>query len=140
MAAKGGKLWLLKVEDSPAGSGTYTTIGGLRETSMSLSAEAIDATNHGSNQNKEILDGCGIKSMSLSGSGIFTDAQNLEDIEDAFHSQTLTRFQCIDNETGGRTYTALFKITSFERGGGYSAEQNYSISLESSGSVTTGTV
>lgn len=140
MAAKGGKLWLLKVEDSPAGSGTYTTVGGLRETSLSMSAEAIDATNHGSNQNKEILDTAGIKSMALSGSGIFTDAQNLEDIEDNYHSQTLTRFQCIDNETGGRTYTGLYKITSFERTGGYNNEQTYSLSLESSGSITTGTV
>lgn len=134
---KAGKLFLLKVEDTPAGSGTYTTVGGLRSTSMTRGAEAIDATNHGSNQNKELLNNAGIKSMSISGSGIATTSETLQDIEDAFENQELTRFQIIDNETGGRKYTALFKITSFERAGDYNNEQTYSISLESSGAVTT---
>lgn len=134
MAAKGGKDFLLKVEDAPAGSGTYTTLGGLRSTSFTKSAEAIDATNHGSNQNSEILNNAGIKKMSISGSGIFTSDASLGQIEDAHDNQTLTRFQVIDVDSG-RTYIGLFKITSFERSGDYNNEQAYSISLESSGSV-----
>lgn len=134
MAAKAGKNFLLKVEDT-AGAGTYTTLGGLRSTTFTKSAEAIDATNHGSNQNKELLDGAGIKSVSLSGSGIFTDSTTLDRVEDAHDAQELTRFQVIDTDAG-KTYTALFKITSFERAGDYNNEQSYSISLESSGSVT----
>lgn len=135
MAAKGGKDFLLKVEDS-AGAGTYTTLGGLRSTSVTRNAEAIDSTNHGSNQNREILDGAGIRSLSISGSGIFTTDANLAVIEDAHEAQTLTRFQVIDVDSG-RTYTALFKIVTFERSGDYNNEQAYSISLESSGSITT---
>ena len=134
MAAKGGKDFLLKVEDS-AGAGTYTTLGGLRSTSVTRNAEAIDATNHVSNQNREILDGAGIRSMSISGSGIFTTDANLGLVEDAHETQALTRFQVIDVDAG-RTYTALFKIVTFERSGDYNNEQAYSISLESSGSIT----
>lgn len=134
MGAKGGKDYLLKVEDTP-GSGTFTTIGGLRSTSATRNAEAIDATNHGSNQNKELLNGAGIRSMSVSGSGIFTDDANLEAIEDAHEAQLLTRFQVIDTDNG-KSYTALFKIVSFERSGDYNNEQAYSISLESSGAIT----
>jgi TP901-1 family phage major tail protein len=134
MAAKAGKNFLLKVEEV-AGGGSYATVGGLRSTSFTKSAEAIDATNHGSNQNKEILDGAGIKSMAISGSGIFTTDASLDVVEDAFDAQTLTRFQVVDADTG-KTYTGLFKITSFERGGDYNNEMSYSISLESSGAIT----
>lgn len=134
MAAKGGKDFLLKVEDTH-GSGTYTTVAGLRSTSFTKNAEAIDATNHGSNQNKEILDGAGIKSVSISGSGIFDTGATLDRVEDAHDAQTLTRFQVVDADAG-KTYTALFKITSFERSGDYNNEQAYSIALESSGAVT----
>lgn len=135
MTAYAGKDLLLKVEDTH-GAGTYTTVGGLRSKNFSWSAEAIDATNHGSNQNKELLDGAGIMAMSISGSGIFTDSATLTRIITAFQSQTLTRFQIVDATSGGQTYTALFKITSLERAAEYNAEQTWSISLESSGSVT----
>lgn len=132
MAAKGGKDFLLKVETT---TDVFQTVGGLRATSFTKNAEAIDATNHGSNQNREILNFAGIKSMSISGSGIFTDDANLATIEDAHDSQELKRFQVVDADDG-RTYTAYFKITTFERSGDYNNEQSYSISLESSGAVT----
>lgn len=135
MSAKGGKDLLLKLEDS-AGAGTYTTIGGLRSKNFSWSADGIDVTNHGSNQNKELLDGAGIKSMSISGEGVFTDDANLATLEAAFIAQALTRFQIIDTSSGGKSYTGLFKITSLERAGEYNGEQTWSISLESSGSIT----
>lgn len=133
--ARGGKDLLLKIEDSP-GAGTYTTIGGLRTKSFSFSADAIDVTNHGSNQYSEILDAAGIKKLSLSGSGVFTDDANLSTIESAFIAQTLTRFQIVDSYSGGKTYTAYYKITSWERDGEFNGEQTWSISLESSGSIT----
>jgi len=134
MSGKGGKDFLLKVEDT-AGSGTYTTLGGLRSKGFTRSAEAIDATEHGSNQAKELLNNAGIKSMSISGSGIYQNAVTLTRVEDAFETQTLTSFRIVDDDAG-RIYTALWKIVSIERGGEYNAEQTYSISLESSGVVT----
>lgn len=134
MAGKGGKDFTLKMEDS-AGSSTYTTIGGLRSATMSREFAEIESTNHGSNQNKEVLDGAGIRSMSVSGEGIFTDDANLGDLEDIAVNQTLYSFQIVDADSG-RTYTANFKITTFERAGEYNAEQTYSVSLVSSGAVT----
>ena len=135
MSVGAGKNFLLKVEDS-AGAGTYTTLGGLQTTTLTMAAEAIDSTTHGSNQNKEVLDGAGIKSMSISGSGLYESGATLTNVETAALDQTLTRFQVIDSSSGGRTYTGLFKITSVERGGGYNDAQAFSISLESSGSIT----
>lgn len=134
MAKKGGKDFLLKMESS-AGSGTYNTIGGLRSTGFSREAEAIDVTSHGSNQNKELLSGAGIKSASISGEGVWDDNADKDTVEDIFENQSLWSFQVVDADTG-ITYQGTFKITSFERAGDYSAEQTFSISLESSGALS----
>lgn len=131
---RGGKDLLLKVESSPS---VYTTLGGLRSKSFSLSADGIDVTNHDSNQLRELLDECGTFSMSLSGSGIHNgDGTTLNYVEDQCIAQTLTRFQIIDSAASGRTYTVLCKVTSWERTGEYNGEQTYSVSLESSGGLT----
>lgn len=136
MSGVGGKDFVLQVEDS-AGAGTYTTIAGLRAKTFAKAAEAIDATSHGSNQNREIVDGAGIKSLNVSGSGIMdTDKTTIQRIEDAHDNQTLTNFRLVDSSSGGRTYTASFKITSLEVTGEYNGALEFSISLESSGAVT----
>jgi TP901-1 family phage major tail protein len=131
---KGGKDWLLYVE-STHGSGTYTLLGGLRSTGFTRNAEEIDVTNQGSNQERELLDGAGIKTREISGSGVFTNSTTLTYVEDRHESQALTRFRVADVDSG-RQYTSLFKITSVERTGDYNNEQGYSISLSSSGALT----
>lgn len=136
MPAQAGRDLLLKVE-APAASGSYSTLGGLRAKTYTINNEAIDVTNHGSNEYREILDGAGIRSMSVSGSGVHTgDAATLNAIESAMLAGTLLLFQIVDVTSGGRTYSASFKVTSFERGGEHNAEQTYSLSLESSGQIT----
>lgn len=129
---KGGKDFLLKVETSAS---VYTTVAGLRSKSFSLSADGIDVTNHGSNQWRELLDGAGIRSMSISGSGVFKNDSTLTTIRQNAMSQTLTNFQIVDDDSGD-TFQASFKITSFERSGEFNGEQVWTIALESSGEVT----
>ena len=127
---KGGKDLLLKIETSTPG--TYATLGSLRAKTMSINAEEIDVTNHESNQLKTLLDGAGIVSFALSGSGIHNgDSSTLNRAEDRCRSQSLTNFQIVD--ANGRTYQGLFKIVTFERTGEYNGAQTYSISLSSSG-------
>lgn len=116
------------------GGGNWVTIGGLRSKSFTMNNEMIDVTNHGSNQLRQILDGCGTFSMSVSGSGVYdADADTLHALEDAVKDGTLQTMRLVDED--GRTYTGSFKVTSLERGGEYNAEATYSISLESSGDV-----
>lgn len=130
---KGGKDFLLKIETA-ASPGTYTVLGGLRSKSMTINNDAIDSTNHGSNQWKEILDGAGIRSMSLSGSGIFNTSTTLSQALADMLAGTLRNFQIVD-DAGGDTFTGLFKITSLERAGEYNGEQTWSLSMESSGEI-----
>jgi len=129
---KGGKDLLLKINTTGS---TYVTVAGLRSKGFTFSADGIDVTNHGSNQNREFLDGAGIFSMSVTGSGVFKNDTTLNTIKTAVMAQTLTNFQIVDDNSGD-TYQAAFKITSFERSGEYNGEMAWTISLESSGAVT----
>lgn len=130
MAAQAGTNFLLKSDD---GTGTYTTMGGLRVTNFSINAEVIDATNQGSNQWKELLSGAGIRSITLSGNGIFTNAANEQLARTRVLAQTLNNYQISD---GINTYTATFKISKLDRAGDYKGDQTYSLTFASSGPLT----
>lgn len=129
MAKGAGKDLLLKIDVA----GTPTTLGALRSVGMSGSAEEIDVSSIDSSQWKEILDGAGQRSFTLSGSGILADTAPVDNVRDAFLNQTLTTFNIV--EVNG-TWAGSFKITSFEITGEYNGAQTYSISLASSGAVT----
>ncbi len=130
--SKAGKDFLLKV----AVAGVQTTLGGLQAKSMTINNEEIDITNHGSNQWKEVLDGAGVRSLAVSGSGVHDDSAPLKTVEDAAFDGTLLTFQLIDVATGGKSYTFSAKVTSFEHSGEHNAAHTYSISIVSSGEVT----
>jgi TP901-1 family phage major tail protein len=134
MAAKGGKEMLLKVGNG-AGTEVFTVIGGIRSKSMTLNAEAIDITNQDSDEWREILDGAGIKSLSLSGSGIFTDDAVIDQIRTDMVANTMRNCQLIEDASGAK-WQGKFKFTSFERAGEYNGEQTWSVSLESSGEIS----
>jgi TP901-1 family phage major tail protein len=117
------------------GGGAWETIGGLRSKTFTMNNEAIDVTNHGSSQIRELLEGCGIFSMSVSGSGVYNaDADTTQALEAAVKTGTFQDMRFLDEAS--RTYTGSFKVTSFERGSEYNAEATYSISLELSGDIT----
>lgn len=134
MPAYGGKDFILKLGDG-GGSEVFTMIGGLRATSLSINAEAIDVTHQGSSQWKTLLNGAGIKSFSISGSGVFEQDATLAQIRVDILAQTLRNFQVVEHSSGDY-FQGAFKITSLERAGDYNNEQSWSISLESSGAIT----
>ncbi len=112
----------------------YTTLGGLRSTKLTINAEAIEKTNIGSAQWKELLSGAGIKSMGIAGSGVFTNGATETQAQADCLAQTLRNFKIIDNDTGNY-FLGAFKITSLEHAGEYNGTRNWSMSLESSGAV-----
>jgi TP901-1 family phage major tail protein len=134
MAGKAGVNWLLKLGDG-AGSETFTTIGGLRSNSLTLNREPIEATNKGSNQVRELLAAAGIKSASISGAGIYTTDATLTQLHTDWAAGTLRNFQLVDADSG-LTISGAFMITSIERGGEYNGEMSWSMSAESSGTIT----
>lgn len=77
MSAQNGKDLLIKIDLSSAGQ--FKTIADLRATRMSFNAESLDVTSLDSEGGwREILGGAGVRSATLTGSGIFKDADTDE--------------------------------------------------------------
>ena len=142
MAAQKGLDVLMKIDIS----GTKTTIGGLRSTSITLNDESVDITNKDSLGSRTLLAGAGVNSLSISGSGVFTDSAAEVAVRTAFQAQQNT-----SNGSSGQTaafesfqfripnlgtYTGNFQITSLEYSGEYNGEATYSMSFESAGYIT----
>ena len=142
MAAQKGLDVLMKIDIS----GTKTTIGGLRSTSITLNEESVDVTNKDSLGTRTLLAGAGVNSLSVSGSGVFTDSAAEVAVRTAFAAQQNTTdgstpqtaafesFEFIIPNLG--TYTGDFQITSLEYAGEYNGEATYSMSFESAGYIT----
>lgn len=130
MAAQRGGALLLKVDIS----GTMTTIGGLRSTSITLNDEAVDITNKDNGQTRTLLPQAGTASLSVSGSGVFTDTTAEQTIRTAWNASTFSTYNIIIPDLG--TYSGTFMIASLEYSGEYNGEVTYSITLESSGSIS----
>ena len=142
MAAQKGLDVLMKIDIS----GTKTTIGGLRSTSITLNDESVDITNKDSLGSRTLLAGAGVNSLSVSGSGVFTDSAAEVAVRTAFQAQQNTSdgssgqtaafesFQFIIPNLG--TYTGNFQITSLEYSGEFNGEATYSMSFESAGYIT----
>lgn len=133
MTAQKGSLVLIKVGDG-AGSETFTTIGGLRTSRFSINNQSVDATNKDSGAWRRLLDGAGIRSVSLSGTGIFTDSTAEETVRSYAFSNTIKNYKFFF--ANGDSITGAFQITSYERSGNYDGEETYALSLASAGAIT----
>ena len=130
MAAQRGKALLLKVDVS----GTMTTVGGMRSTSMTLNDEMVDITNKDSGSQRELLPAGGILSMTISASGVFTDSTAEQTLRSAYGTSTFKSYNVIVPDLG--TYAGTFQLTSLEYAGEYNGEETYSLTLESSNTIT----
>ena len=137
MAAQKGSALLIKVGNA-ASPEVFTTVAGLRDSSISINAETVDITNKDSSRNRTLLADSGIKSFSVSGSGVFLDSASEQTILTNFSASTFKNYQIIIPDFN--TFTGAFQITSMEYSGSYNGEVTYSISFESSGGVTIATV
>tara|TARA_R100000231_G_C5319489_1_gene162993 strand:+ start:517 stop:939 length:423 start_codon:yes stop_codon:yes gene_type:complete len=136
MAAQKGALLVLKIGNGGSPE-SFTTVAGLRSTSISLNDETVDVTNKGdgtgSSNKRTLLAGAGVNSVSISGSGVFTDDATETTLKNAWASGSLTNYQVFIPDFG--TYQGAFQLTSLEYAGEFNGEVTYSVSLESSGTI-----
>ena len=137
MAAQKGSAMLMKVGNGGSPE-TFTTIGGLRSTSLTINNESIDVTNKDSSNNRTLLAAAGVQSISVSGSGVFTDAASETTIKTNVLADSIDNYQFLVPDFG--TFTGGFQVTSVEYAGEYNGEVTYSMSFESSGAITFATV
>ena len=137
MAAQKGRSLLMKLGNAGSPE-TFTTIGGMRSTSISINDETVDITNKDSGTARTLLAQGGILSMSVSGSGVFTDSASEATLQGDMNQAALTNYQFLIPDFG--TYTGQFQLTSLEYAGEYNGEVTYSFTFESSGAITFATV
>ena len=138
MAAQKGSAFLLKDNST----GTPATIGGLRSTSMSINGEMVDITTKDSNafitsgndKARDLLQGGGIRSMSISASGVFTDSSTENILRGFAFDGAIQNYDLVFGD--GSKVAGAFLITSYERAGEYNGEETYSVSLESHNTIT----
>ncbi|WP_282169350.1 phage major tail protein, TP901-1 family [Ruegeria atlantica] len=133
MGAQNGKDLLVKVDMN--GSGLFETIAGLRATRVSFNAESVDVTSLESQGGwRELLSGAGVKSASISGSGVFKDAGTDERARQLFFDGETPDFQVIIPDFG--IVAGPFQVTSVEYAGSHNGEATYEMSLASAGALS----
>ncbi len=132
MGAQSGRDLLIKVDMT--GAGAFSTVAGLRATRISFNAESVDVTTLESQGRwRELLTGAGVRSASLSGSGVFRDEETDERARQIFFEGLTPRFQVIIPDFG--IVEGPFQLTSIEYAGSYNGEATYELSLASAGAL-----
>ena len=133
MAAQNGKDLLIKLDMT--GAGQFETIAGLRATRISFNTESVDVTSLESSGGwRELLGGAGVKSASISGSGVFKDENTDERARQIFFDAEVPNFQVIIPDFG--VVEGAFQLTSIEYAGSHNGEATYELSMASAGALT----
>ena len=133
MAAQNGRDLLIKMDMT--GNGAFETIAGLRASRLSFNAETIDVTSLESQGGwRELLGGAGMRSASISGSGVFRDANTDGRARQIFFDAEVPRFQVVIPDFG--TVEGPFQITALEYAGSYNGEATYEVTMASAGALS----
>ena len=133
MSAEKGSAFLLKIGDG-AEPPVFATVAGMRTTQMQVNGEAVNITSKDSGGWRELLSGAGVRSVSVAGSGIFTGSAAETRVKSNAVSGLLDDYE-LSFESGERMQ-GQFLVTRLDYSGDYNGERNYTLSLESSGPVT----
>ena len=124
MAAGKGSSFLLKDNST----GTPATMGGLRSTSMTINGEAVDITTKDSNafissgndKARDLLQGGGVRSMTISASGVFTDSSTENILRGFAFDGAIQNYDLVFSD--GSKISGAFLVTSYERAGEFNGE------------------
>jgi TP901-1 family phage major tail protein len=132
MSAEKGSAFLLKVGNGGEPP-VFSTVAGMRTTQMSVNGEAVNVTTKDSGGWRELLSGAGVRSVSVSASGIFTGSATELRVKGNALSGAIDDYE-LSFESGERM-RGRFLVTRLDYSGDYNGERNYALSLESSGPV-----
>jgi TP901-1 family phage major tail protein len=132
MTAQRGRDLLIKIGDGGSPE-SFSSVAGLRATSLAFNAQAVDVTNADSaGMWRELLEG-GVKSASLSGSGVFKDAASDAALCQAFFDGTTANYQVV--VPGFGIVEGPFRITQLQYDGPHDGEVKVSLALASAGAL-----
>lgn len=132
MPAEKGSAFLLKIGDG-ASPPAFATIAGLRTTQLSINGEAVAVTTKESGGWRDLLSGAGVRSVSVSGAGVFTGSAAEARTKGNALAGTIDDYRL--SFESGETLTGRFLVTRLDYAGDYNGERSYTLQLESSGPV-----
>lgn len=132
MSYQKGSDMLLKADTD--GAGTYVTIAAIQAKDLAIDGRPVDVTNQdSSNKWQELLAGSGIKSLKVSGRGVFDGSAVATTVVNYALNNTIRNWRVVVPVLG--TFTFLAMVTQVKYVGPHDKEIQYDISLESAGSV-----
>lgn len=133
MTAEKGIDVLIKKGDG-ATSETFTTIGGLRDSTLTISNSPPDGTNKDSGGVTELVSGKTNLSITVSGAGVFTDNAQVAAVRTDMLAGSAGNYQfVVPGTSNGGTYEGSFVITEFEEAGTFDDVTTYSVTFASAG-------
>lgn len=132
-----GRTLLLAHEASPGG-GTYTTIAGSRNHTVTMNGATVDTTTKDDAGIRQLLNAKTLNSVTFTIDGLAKDSATLKFLRDNCDAGTALNYRMTTagDSTAGVTYTGAFHVTSFEERGAHDGAQEFAATLESSGAVT----
>ncbi len=131
MAAQKGKLVLLKADLASGSPQSYTTIAGLRSNTWTVNGEDVDVTTKDDDGWQQRLSGAGVRSITISGSGVFQDSAVEETVRGWAFDQTINWYQIVFEN--GDILECQFQLSNYERTGDHDGAELYSFTLNSHG-------
>lgn len=132
MVAQCGAAIIISIKDA---AGSIKAVAGLRNKRFTMNAEAVDITNSDSvGRWREYLDGCGVRSIDVSGDGVFLDDEGAAVCVDMVMSNSIRDATVFIPGLG--TFETRLKMTQCEFQGAHSGEATYSVAAGSAGVVT----
>ncbi len=131
MAAQKGRSFLLQIDDGASG---FLSLAACRANGMTLNNAEVDITTKSSANWKTLLDDGGVKSMTISASGVFEDSAAEEILRTQSFANALRTYKLLF--PNGDTLEGSFLITSYERSGEHADAEMFNAALSLSGAPT----
>lgn len=132
MAVESGSAFLLKLSNNEDPE-IFRTVAGLRTTQLQISSQPVVVTTKDSDGWRELLGGAGIRTVSISGAGVFTGSEAEMQLKSRALSGLLDRFEV--SFEGGDRLRGRFLVSRLDYAGDFNGERSYMLTLESSGPV-----
>ena len=133
MTAQKGEDLLLKIGDGGIPTEVFTDVGGLIKTNISVNNEVVESNSLSTGAYRTLLSGLGIQSLSITSSGYFTDSSTEELLRVQAFGASSSNYEL--HFGNGDKLSAQFVISNYERSGSYGAQEDFFVTLESSGNI-----
>ena len=131
MAAQRGKDVLIRTIVSAA----MTSVAGMRTKTLAINSETVDVSDSNSvSEWRELLANAGIKSLNITGAGVFKDSAGEAVLVAAALSANFLSMEFVYPGLG--TFAGDFQISQCELSGEYNGEAAFSFTFESAGVIT----